>query len=52
MSFYVALLAWLIIAAILVLGIVLAAKGTLWLLILGAVLFIAAFSKWGCKASH
>ncbi len=52
MSFYAALFAWLVIAAIFVVGIVMAAKGSLWLLILCSVLFIAAFSKWGCKASH
>ena len=51
MSFYVAILAWLVIGAILVTGVVLATKGMLWLLIVGAVLFIGAFAKWGC-ATH
>lgn len=51
MSFYLALLAWLLIAAVLVVGIVMATKGSLVLLIVSMVLFILAFSKWGC-ATH
>jgi len=51
MSFFAAVLAWVVIAAILALGIVLATKGTLWLLIVSLVLFILAFAKWGC-ATH
>ena len=51
MSFYLALIAWLLIAAVLVLGIVLATKGSLVVLIISLVLFVLAFSKWGC-ASH
>ena len=50
MSFFVAVGAWLIIAAILVLGIVLAVKGTAWVLVVGALGFIFAFAKWGCAA--
>lgn len=52
MTFYAALFAWLVIAAIFTVGIVMATKGTFWLLILCTVLFVAAFSKWGCKTSH
>jgi hypothetical protein len=48
MSFYAAIFAWLVIGAILTVGIVMAATGALWVLILGSLLFIAAFAKWGC----
>jgi hypothetical protein len=48
MSFYLAVLAWLVIGAILVVGIVMATKGALWFLILGLLAFTAAFAKWGC----
>ena len=51
MSFIAALLAWLVIGAILVLGIVMATKGVFWLLIVGLLAFVLAFSKWGC-ATH
>ena len=51
MNLFLVILAWLVIGAILAIGIVMATKGILWLLILSSVLFIAAFSKWGC-ATH
>ncbi len=51
MNFFSAVLAWLIIAAILVVGIVMATKGVLWLMIASLILFILAFAKWGC-ATH
>ena len=51
MSFYVALLAWIIIAAVLVVGVVMATKGSLIVLAVGGVLFFLGFAKWGC-ASH
>ena len=51
MSFYAAILAWLVIGAVLVLGIVMATKGAFLLLILGLLAFIGAFAKWGC-ATH
>ena len=51
MSFIAALLAWLVIGAILVLGIVFATKGVFWLLIVGLLAFVFAFGKWGC-ATH
>ncbi len=51
MSFYGALFAWLVIAAILVVGVVLATKGSFLLLIISMIAFLGAFSKWGC-ASH
>jgi len=50
MNFVLAILAWLVIAAVLVLGIVCATKGTLWLLIVGLLGFLLAFSKWGCAS--
>lgn len=50
MNFALAVLAWLLIAAILVLGIVLATKGALWLLVVGLLGFIFAFGKWGCAS--
>ena len=51
MSFFIGFLAWLVIGAILVTGIVMAAKGALSLLVLGLAAFIFAFAKWGC-ATH
>ena len=50
MNFVLAILAWLAIAAVLVLGIVWATKGALWLLILGLLGFLVAFGKWGCAS--
>jgi len=47
MSFFFALLVWLIMAAVLVAGIVMAVKGSLWLLIAGVLLFIAGVTKEG-----
>ena len=51
MSFYVAVLAWLVMAAVLAAGIVMATHGKLLLLIVGVILFVFAFGKWGC-ATH
>ena len=51
MSFYVALFAWFVIAAVLAAGIVMATKGAFVLLIVGMLAFVFAFVKWGC-ASH
>lgn len=51
MSFYNAVFAWLVIAAILTVGIVMAVKGSVWVFLLGTFAFVFAFSKWGC-ASH
>jgi hypothetical protein len=51
MSFLAAFLAWLVIAGVLVVAVVLATKGTLWLLVLSLVAFVLAFSVWGC-ATH
>ena len=51
MNFIAALLAWLLIAGVLVVGVVLATHGKLLMLAVGLILFILAFSKWGC-ATH
>jgi hypothetical protein len=51
MSFFVAVLAWLVMAAVLAAGIVLATHGKLLLLAIGVIAFVFAFGKWGC-ASH
>lgn len=51
MSFISAVLAWLVIAAVLATGIVLATHGKVLLLIVGAILFVFAFARWGC-ATH
>ena len=51
MSFYAAVLAWLVMAAVLAGGIVMATHGKLLLLIVGVIAFVFAFSKWGC-ATH
>jgi hypothetical protein len=52
MKFYVAVFAWLVIAAILAAGIVVAAaKGSFVLLALGFLGFLGAFAKYGC-ATH
>ena len=48
MNFLLAVLAWLIIGAILVVGIVMAVKGSAWFMIVGLLAFLFAFSKWGC----
>lgn len=51
MNFFVALLAWIVIGALLVTGVVMATKGSLLFLGIGGVLFFLGFAKWGC-ASH
>jgi hypothetical protein len=50
MNFVLAILAWVVIAAVLVLGIVWATKGALWLLVVGLLAFVFAFGKWGCAS--
>ena len=51
MSFYWALFVWLLIAAILVAGVVLAvSKGIFWLMFLSVFLFVGLFAKYGCAA--
>jgi F0F1-type ATP synthase assembly protein I len=48
MKFLMAILAYLAIGAVLGWGILLAAKGNPWLLIVGFLAYCAAFSKIGC----
>jgi hypothetical protein len=48
MKFLLAILAYLVIAAILGWGILLAVKGQPWLLIVGFLAYLAAFTRIGC----
>jgi hypothetical protein len=48
MKFLMAILAYLAIAAILGWGILLTVKGNPWLLVVGALAYVAAFAKLGC----
>ena len=48
MNFVYACLAWVVIGIILGVGILLAVKGSLWLLILGFLGFVLAVAKIGC----
>jgi hypothetical protein len=48
MGFFAAIVVWLIMAAVLAAGIVMAVKGSVWLLIVGFVLFVLGFAKIGC----
>ena len=50
MSFFFALFVWLVIAAILVAGVVMAVNGTAWLMLLSVAAFVGAFAKYGCAA--
>jgi hypothetical protein len=54
MKFLLAIAAYLIIAFVLGWGMVLAVKGSPWLLIVGFLAYLAAFSKLGClpKQTH
>ena len=49
MSFYIGLFVWFLIAAVLIAGVVKAATtGSLILLAVGALVFVAGFIKYGC----
>ena len=54
MKFVLAIVAYLLIAAVLGWGILLAVKGSPWLLLVGFVAYVVAFGKIGClpKKSH
>ncbi len=54
MKLFSAVLVYLIIGLILGWGILLAVKGSLWLLIAGLVVYVVAFAKFGClpKSHH
>ena len=51
MKFYLALLVWLLWAAAIGVGVVLAVKGSVWLLIISVLAFFIAMGKIGC-ATH
>jgi hypothetical protein len=48
MNFILVLAVWLLLAAVLVVGVVLATKGILSMLLVSLVLFTLAFARWGC----
>ena len=48
MGFILAVIAYLVIGAVLGLGILLALKGSFWLLIIGGLLYVVSFAKIGC----
>jgi hypothetical protein len=48
MNVFLALFAWLVMAAILVVAVVMAAHGSFWLLILGFLGFVVAVARIGC----
>ena len=48
MSFYVGLIFWLLVAVLFTVGIVMATKGSMVLLGIATVAFVAAFIKFGC----
>ncbi len=54
MKFLLAIVAYLIIAGVLGWGILLAVKGSPWLLVFGFIAYVVAFGKIGClpKKSH
>jgi hypothetical protein len=54
MKFLLAILAYLLIAGVLGWGILLALRGSFWLLIVGFLVYVVAFGKLGClpKQTH
>ena len=53
MTFLLTLLVWFVMAAILVLGVVMAMLGKgVWLIALGTLAFVFLFSKYGCLQGH
>jgi hypothetical protein len=52
MSFVLSIITYLIMAAILIAGIILAVKGTFWLLIVGVIAFALAITKISLLAHH
>lgn len=51
MNFFGILFLWLVIAAVMATGVVMATNGSFALLVISLLGFVFAFSKWGC-ASH
>jgi hypothetical protein len=54
MKFWMAVLAYLAIGAVLGFGMIMAVKGHIWLLLVGFIAYVVAFGKLGClpKSSH
>jgi hypothetical protein len=52
MKFFLAMLLWFLMAAILVVGCVLAVKGSFWLLIIGVATFFILMGKIGCLTNN
>ena len=52
MSFYLSLAVWIVLALILVVGVVLATKGSFIFLAIGLLGFLLAFVRYGCLGSH
>lgn len=52
MKLLLILLVWLVMAAILTAGILMAVGGKVWLLVLATVAYIVMFGKFGCLSSH
>lgn len=48
MTLFLVMLTWLIMAAVLTAGILMAVAGKVWLLVLAVIAFIILFSKYGC----
>ena len=48
MKFFATFLVWLIMAAVLATGIVMAVHGKAWLLVASSVAFVVLFAKFGC----
>jgi len=49
MGFFKALIVWLLMAVVIGAGVVMAAKGAAWLLVLSLLAFVAAVGKIGCS---
>ncbi|MEY2410498.1 MAG: hypothetical protein QOF48_3168 [Verrucomicrobiota bacterium] len=48
MNFYGAFFAWIVLAALMVTAVVLAVQMSVWVLAVAFILFVIAFSKFGC----
>jgi len=48
MNFYGAFFAWIVMALVMVVAVVLAVKTSIWFLALAMVVFVVAFAKYGC----
>ena len=48
MKFFLAMIAYILMGAVLVVGVIMAAKGSFWLLALGGLAYVIAFARIGC----